>query len=427
MTFTRTSPNLGYYSESGTFLRLDIRTDDRRRATFRRDAGTSFWVGEGEGRSEVAISSGSVSEQRLASYAEQFLRHSGPGFVLAEEPQRSSLPKSLSRLREMQEVVEALAEMKNKYRSFPSRLVLDSVEKDVSVAGADKPTHSFRTGTTRLTLIAMTDNGRDIATKSQMLGPGEWRGVEKYLPQLAEDVFDLAGRRSALTRLEPGEYACYFSPDAAAALVHEVLGHVLEIDNYRLLTGGESKFSAARSLSAGISLRTGVPRVGDACYGPSDDMGNPIVSRELVRSGALVGLIGDRDAELEDLRRESWRVPALPRMRSLELSSELSSSTLSKMMNAGPVLMIDEAGMAGMSPRDGTCLIDIDQGRLVGDGPPKEIAQNKIRDNVANLLTAIVGASGPRVRTDMICIKQAQKASVVSLNGGVFVSKARII
>lgn len=146
-------------------------------------------------------------------------------------------------------------------------------------------------------------------------------------------------RRAALDKKKRSNLRCagsvtskmpvLFCEDAACFLAHEILGHCLENDNYRLLSQ-DREIRLDPSLIVEDSIEGVEEAIG---LNRLDDAGSPVKPVTLVRDGGIVGrmaLASGAGVELGGFARaQAYNAPSMPRMRMTRVRFKGSSGSLS--------------------------------------------------------------------------------------------------
>lgn len=216
----------------------------------------------------------------------------------------------------------------------------------------------------------------------------------------------LAERRSLAPRLPSMSTSVVLAPDAAAALMHEVFGHGLEVDHCLL--------TAAPSIAqVDVCSQPGPAELW--CWAPFDDIGTDCGPRLLIRDGVLLGRIGEGPATCGELRRQSWSLPAVPRMRLLSICPR------EVVPNAADV-HVTAAGRAAVSLRTGRCLVEILEAE---DQWGTYYCGGYLETNVSDVISS-AQICGAAVVTPGLCYKQGQKLSVATEVGPVRLPRVRL-
>lgn len=222
-----------------------------------------------------------------------------------------------------------------------------------------------------------------------------------------------------------GRYPLLLAPGATAVLLHEAVGHALEAD--LLDEGGHGApraASAARLAVGGVGARA-LDVLDDPRRAPrgvdrtTDDEGQPVVRRWLVRGGSVDQPIADalhaaRSALLagSGFRGSRHQTP-LPRTHHLELlPGEAALPELLRAADGG--LLVSELDQGTLDPRSGEVVLHAPCGRYIRDGEPAEsCGPLKLRCRVPELLAAVtaVGAD-PQPAGAGWCAKGGQRRAV---------------
>lgn len=235
----------------------------------------------------------------------------------------------------------------------------------------------------------------------------------------------LVGRFRARDAPPPrdGRYPLLLAPGATAVMLHEAVGHALEAD--LLEAAGELARRAEDSRETGSAVLRALDVLDDPRRAPrgvdraTDDEGQPVVRRWLVRAGCVDQPIADavHAARSELLAGSGFRggrhQPPLPRTHHLEL---LPGDADPRQLLAGAEggLLISELDQGTLDPASGEVVLHAPCGRYIRDGAPAEsCGPLQLRSRVPELLAAVraVGAD-PQSAGAGWCAKGGQRRAV---------------
>lgn len=235
----------------------------------------------------------------------------------------------------------------------------------------------------------------------------------------------LVGRFRARAAPPPrdGRYPLLLAPGATAVMLHEAVGHALEAD--LLEAAGELARRAEDSRETGSAVLRALDVLDDPRRAPrgvdraTDDEGQPVVRRWLVRGGCVDQPIADavHAARSELLAGSGFRggrhQPPLPRTHHLEL---LPGDADPRQLLAGAEggLLISELDQGTLDPASGEVVLHAPCGRYIRDGAPAEsCGPLQLRSRVPELLAAVraVGAD-PQSAGAGWCAKGGQRRAV---------------
>ncbi|MEO8198137.1 MAG: metallopeptidase TldD-related protein [Thermoanaerobaculia bacterium] len=228
-----------------------------------------------------------------------------------------------------------------------------------------------------------------------------------------------------------GRYPLLLAPGATAVMLHEAVGHALEADLLEEAGHGTPRFAGSAGSSGSSGTGTGgagspaldvlddprrAPRGVDRT---TDDEGQPVVRRWLVRGGSIDQPIADalHAARSELLAGSGFRgsrhQTPLPRTHHLELlPGEADMSALLRAADGG--LLVSELDQGTLDPRSGEVVLHAPCGRYIRDGEPAEsCGPFQLRSRVPELLAAVaaVGAD-PQAAGAGWCAKGGQRRAV---------------
>jgi predicted Zn-dependent protease len=187
------------------------------------------------------------------------------------------------------------------------------------------------------------------------------------------DAFEQSERLRTAEPPRPRVLPAVLAPDAASAVSHELVGHLLEADNWETARGflGDRRNLGPSCLN--VTERASAEHGWGAFQ--RDDEGMPTLSTPLVRNGEIVDqLVNKHHAAVRGSRsnghgiRASHRDPAIPRFGRLETEpSTIPSSALIADMTDG--IFIHSISSGEVSPKTGRVVLrireawDIEHGR----------------------------------------------------------------
>lgn len=221
-----------------------------------------------------------------------------------------------------------------------------------------------------------------------------------------------------------GRYPLLLAPAATAVLLHEAVGHALEAD--LLEEGAPGAFAAGRVAGQVDHRARALDVLDDPRRAPrgvdrtTDDEGQPVVRRWLIRDGCVDQPIADAlyAARSELLQpgsgfRGSRHQSPLPRTHHLELlPGEVDLPQLLRAADGG--LLVSELDQGTLDPASGEVVLHAPCGRYIRDGEPAEsCGPFRLRSRVPELLAAVsaVGAD-PQPAGAGWCAKGGQRRAV---------------
>lgn len=218
---------------------------------------------------------------------------------------------------------------------------------------------------------------------------------------------------------EPGRGVLVLGPAAAAVLLHEAVAHALEADV--LAQGGDPE--AAVGVEMGSPLLSVLDDPASAPEGArreSDDEGQPVTRRWLLRKGVVVAPLADSvwAAGSDSLapgaaRRGDRHSPPGPRSTFLELlAGETAEDDLGD--EADGALWAPEASRGRLDPLSGRFELELPFGRRIRSGAPADaVGPFRLVGSVAGLLSRVVAVGAePRSAGAGWCAKGGQKMAV---------------
>lgn len=245
-------------------------------------------------------------------------------------------------------------------------------------------------------------------------------GLASISPATVEELFNNAVHEHRDLASRPGmdDYRgpVVFSPQASGVLLHEVVGHLVEADNY--VSGRDAAQGLGERIApegSGLTVRDLAPDVG--CWGSAqlDDEGVPARETLLVDDGYVTGLLtSQRYAKLSGGTstghgRASWPdQKVIPRLARLSMTAgdhdpdELRES-------AGAHIHVDNIAWGRMNPR--TRQVELTLGgvrRLGRDGEVESYAGGVIAAGIDSVLSQLRGVASDRRWHPSLCYKQGQ-------------------
>ncbi|MFK4299151.1 putative Zn-dependent protease [Arthrobacter sp. GAS37] len=282
--------------------------------------------------------------------------------------------------------------------------------------------HSYR----RASVVAIDKaSGRQFARTSVVdVTDGKTPFPAAQLIEMGRKLEERVGALASRPKVPPGLYMCRFDSSAAATLTHEVFGHLLEADNIRI---------AQDHLETGSKIAPGFINIRDdgqdqdpwvrAAY---DDLGNQTRSTELICGGEVHNFLGASDSQANH-RREHADQKAMPRMRSIKLTSSLTTD-LDLGMHKQPVLRIKEILSAMFLPRTGTFLLELGESILVDGDRATQFSGGRVRSSALELLCHIVtvGSSSASSAPEY-CFKKEQKLRTLSSSPELLIAAVPVV
>jgi PmbA/TldA metallopeptidase C-terminal domain len=208
-----------------------------------------------------------------------------------------------------------------------------------------------------------------------------------------------SGLPAASAAARPGPTRVLLAPAAAAALVHELIGHPLEGD--LLLRGGSpwAGRSGQRILHAALSVTDDPTRADLPGAFSADDEGEAAASRLLLAGGVLVGALADRrtaeaiGARPGNARRAGVHAPPRPRMSNLIVEA---AAPLPQPPRGDAAVEVVSVSGGTLEPATGAILLHVRTAfALRGGSRRQRLAPFTLVGTVAKLARGILAAAEP--------------------------------
>ncbi|MCO6678984.1 hypothetical protein KJY99_10360 [Cutibacterium avidum] len=363
-----------------------------------------------------SCSAGEVSEEVVR----EMLSMSGDAFILADSD-LSSPPPPIGRTFDLEELAKIASSMDTKCSDGPisTRVVLQLVRRRVSGTGQGNSPFCTAWAGGRLSVVAKDASGRDCARKTAIFReyPESAEALEDEFLQARDDAIAEFVRCNPLPKVASGRYDVVFSPQAAAVVIHEVVGHMLERDIWESISR-----QWPVHFPQWLSVSSAEAPSGWASSNLSwDDRGNALREETLCGGGSVIKLIGGEPGDHMDFRRMSGRWPTIPRMRSLRVSGSRSDIP----DNFDPTLVIYEVNRAGLSYSTGNVFLEI-WGAKDFDGPG-EYRGGVMKMPISEFMARWVGMDSSSHDTFcMNCVKFDQIAPVAITCGAAYFVDAEV-
>lgn len=259
----------------------------------------------------------------------------------------------------------------------------------------------------RRAVVVRRDGWRQITSPSLVRLESNFRERAALLavwgqPRLGEWIRALIEPRPSRARSPSPGLRCpvIFTEGTAGALLHELVGHLVEGD---LIASGRSPLAGlggANLTEAAIDLiddpgRGDLPGAFDC-----DDEGVPAKPVKLMRGGRLCGLLCDREtAEACDVdpgrgRRADWRHPPVPRLSNLVVpAGEVDPQSIEADVKHG--LVITRLSGATVDPISSRTVLRVERGFEIRNGRRRfPLAPFELTGGVTEILSAIDPAVG---------------------------------
>ena len=295
--------------------------------------------------------------------------------------------------------------------------------QEVQFAASDGTSfHDFRPRSSLSVSIVMERGGKtQMGFASRMLQ----MGGEFFSDALIEEVVSEAIRRTdflfSASQIEGGEMPVVMAAGSSGILLHEAIGHAFEADFIRT---GDSIFTGQlgkQICHPSISIVDDGTLPGDAGMLRYDDEGIPGQKTVLVHEGKLNSFLHDRISARHfgvkptgNGRRESFRCPPLPRMRSTYmLPGQATEEDIIRSVKRGIYAQSFTNGQVQIGAGDFTFFMKT--GYLIEDGRlTRPLRDLNIIGNGPEALRRISMVAG-NLRIDhsaSMCGKEGQKAAV---------------
>lgn len=210
------------------------------------------------------------------------------------------------------------------------------------------------------------------ATRQMQLGPESV--TDELLHQLVREAVSRTAILFEAVQPEGGEMPVVMAAGASGIFIHEAIGHAFEADFNRLGTSIFSGRLGQRVCGADISIVDDGSMPGDAGFMRWDDEGVSNPKTLLVDRGVLSSYMHDRISAAHygvsptgNGRRESFRFPPLPRMRSTYmLPGQAAPEDIIRSVRRGIYAEVFTNGQVQIGAGDFTFYMK--QGRLIEDG-----------------------------------------------------------
>ena len=223
----------------------------------------------------------------------------------------------------------------------------------------------------------------------------------------------------------PGRYPILLAPGATAVMLHEAVGHALEADLLAVdgASGGprvSGDWADPEFCAPGLDVLDDPRRAPPGVDRTTDDEGQPVVRRWLIRNGRVDQPISDADhaARSEVLIagsgfRGSRHQAPLPRTHHLELLP--GGADPQQLLHAAEGgLFVQEIDRGALDPRSGEVVLHAPCGRFIRDGQLAEVCGPfELRSRVPELLAQVVavGQDGETAGAGW-CAKGGQRRAV---------------
>ena len=214
---------------------------------------------------------------------------------------------------------------------------------------------------------------RRAADSSQYLANVEKHGLESFEPWLGDTIEWIKQRRSLSKHIKNGEYDIVFAPGKGAIVLHEIVGHELELrssaDTGIVHVGSHFPYKPCRDFTMFDSNHILVPGH------DFDDEGTPVSDTVLVKNGKIMTPLSDKRTVLRstgyaltgNARRESYL--HYPHPRAYRTYVQNGSSTLSQALGEIDYgFYVEEISYAFANRMDGSAYCCCSKARIIKNG-----------------------------------------------------------
>ena len=232
-----------------------------------------------------------------------------------------------------------------------------------------------RPRTTLFVHIVMAQNGQtEMGFSSRMMQMGAEMITEQTIREVLSEAVERAAFLFGASRIEGGETPVVMAAGASGILLHEAIGHAFEADFVRQGTSIFAGKLGQEICSPDITIVDDGTQRGDAGCLAWDDEGCPGQRTVLVDRGRLESYMHDRISAHHfhvpptgNGRRQSFRHPPLPRMRSTYmLSGEATPEDIIRSVRRGILAEVFTNGQVQIGAGDFTFYMK--QGHLIENG-----------------------------------------------------------
>ena len=240
---------------------------------------------------------------------------------------------------------------------------------------------------------------------------------QRAVDTVVADALEQFERLHTAAPSRPCALPAVLAPDAASSVSHELVGHLLEADNWETARGflGERRNIGPSCLN--VTERASAERGWGAFQ--RDDEGMLTPSTPLVRNGEILGqLLNKRHAALRGSQssghgiRASHRDPAIPRFGRLQTEpSTIPSSDLIADMTAG--IFVHSISSGEVSPKTGRVVLRIREAWDIEHGRRTAIRRGgTVVLDARNAFDGLVAVGDDLTWFNVLCRKQGQDIPV---------------
>lgn len=208
----------------------------------------------------------------------------------------------------------------------------------------------------------------------------------------------------------------YFSPFSSSILVHEIFGHLFEIDNFENLRLNKSEIKIPKFISV-----IDCPKICLSGYCMFDDYGNKLSNLTVIKNGIILNLIGEHLKNTNSTRIRAGESLCIPRCTNTIIRVD-KHGILYKNIPKNNILIIQ--GIKKVKLINNKIFIYIDTAYIIKQYQKYRISLNVIIINVLELINNIIGFDNNYFKASFIdCIKQNQRCGGVgSSSPGIFIN-----
>ncbi|MCR4922271.1 MAG: TldD/PmbA family protein [Bacteroidaceae bacterium] len=233
----------------------------------------------------------------------------------------------------------------------------------------------IRPRTTLFVHIVMEQSGQtEMGYASRMMQMGAEMVTETTIREVVSEAVRRAAFLFGASRIEGGETTVVMAAGAGGILLHEAIGHAFEADFIRQGTSVFADMLGKEICSPDITIVDDGTQQGDAGCLAWDDEGTKGLRTVLVADGRLESFMHDRISARHfqvsptgNGRRQSFRHPPLPRMRSTYmLPGQATADDIIRSVRRGILAEVFTNGQVQIGAGDFTFYMK--QGHLIEDG-----------------------------------------------------------
>jgi predicted Zn-dependent protease len=405
------------YAERALRLHLAVGADGGITVTVKETTGVSVR----RGGVDVAVPVAGVDGlARAAAWAARRTRTLAPGRYLFGDPDagttREPAGDRLWPPARLAPVLDQLTRARRPGGDYGLGFVAESVVRSVAMS-APAGTAVKDDGWSRLSCFATASDGGGLAKHTRI---GEWLCDDGVDAAVLADLVERTGvDADRLRNADPTGAATgpvLFEPRAAGAMIHEVVGHILERDNVLARRHGQPLEPGHRIATELLTVEHD-GTLAEAWSGAAvDDQGTPTSRTVLVDRGVVARHLGGTDGADSgtdsgsgDARRAGFEVPALARMRTLRVRAGADEDgALLADLDRG--LLVRTLRRAMLVPGTGRCVAEIGEAGLIERGRVTGTSRGgTIACGFADILGGIDGVGSDLGVTHDLCDKAGQR------------------